>query len=106
MRKIISLLLALCLVVGMVPVAASATETSLPEPDNGVITLNSDVNLTQSYNVEKGKTVVLDLHGYDMVVNVESYTYLDDARIFQFTSSRHRPDKFRFKDFARRMKTV
>ena len=64
MRKIISLLLALCLVVGMVPVAASATETSLPEPDNGVITLNSDVNLTQSYNVEKGKTVVLDLHGY------------------------------------------
>ena len=49
---------------------------------------------------------VLDLHGYDMVVNVESYTYLDDARIFQFTSSRHRPDKFRFKDFARRMKTV
>ena len=65
MRKIISLLLALCLVVGMVPVAASATtETSLPEPNNGVITLKSDVNLTQSYNVEKGKTVVLDLHGY------------------------------------------
>ena len=63
MRKIISLLLALCLVVGMVPVAASATETSLPEPNSGVITLTSNVNLTQSYNVKKGETVVLDLCG-------------------------------------------
>lgn len=49
---------------------------------------------------------LLDMKVYDMIVNVESYTYLDDARIFQFTSSRHRPDKFRFKDFARRIKTV
>lgn len=65
MRKIISLLLALCLVVGMVPLAASATETSsLPEPNKGVITLTSDVNLTQDYTVEQGNTVVLDLHGY------------------------------------------
>ena len=65
MRKIISLLLALCLVVGMVPVAASATtETSLPEPNKGVITLTSNVNLTQDYTVEEDKTVVLDLHGY------------------------------------------
>lgn len=65
MRKIISLLLALCLVVGMVPVAASATtKTSLPEPNNGVITLNSNVNLTQNYTVSESETVVLDLHGY------------------------------------------
>lgn len=63
MRKIISLLLALCLVVGMVPVAASATtKTSLPEPNNGVITLNSNVNLTQNYTVSESETVVLDLH--------------------------------------------
>lgn len=45
---------------------------------------------------------VLDLHHYNMVVSVESCTYLDDARIFQYTSSRHRPDRFRFIDFARR----
>lgn len=49
-------------------------------------------------------TKVLDMKQYDMVVNVESCTYLDDARIFQYTNSRHRPDKFRFKDFARRVK--
>lgn len=45
---------------------------------------------------------LLDLQGYDMVVNVDSYTYLSDTRVFQFTRSRHRPDKFRFNDFARR----
>lgn len=45
---------------------------------------------------------LLDLNHYDMVVNVDSYTYLADTRIFQFTRSRHRPDKFRFNDFARR----
>lgn len=45
---------------------------------------------------------LLDLKDYDMVVNVDSYTYLNDTRIFQFTRSRHRPDKFIFHDFARR----
>lgn len=42
MRKIISLLLALCLVVGMVPVAASATGTSLPEPNTAVTDSNGN----------------------------------------------------------------
>lgn len=45
---------------------------------------------------------LLDMHGFDMVVNVDSYTCLHDTRVFQFTRSRHRPDKFRFNDFARR----
>ena len=49
---------------------------------------------------------LLDMNHYDMVVNVDSYTNLDDARVFQFTSSRHRPDKFRFINFARRQKSV
>lgn len=44
----------------------------------------------------------LDMMNYDMVVNVESLTYLEDARVFQYTQSRHRPDKFIFRDFARR----
>lgn len=44
----------------------------------------------------------LDLDEYDMVVVVKSYTYLDDATLFQYTESRHRPDKFKFVDFARR----
>lgn len=46
----------------------------------------------------------LDMKGFDMVVVVKSYTYLDDSSLFQYTESRHRPDKFIFVDFARRHK--
>jgi GntR family trehalose operon transcriptional repressor len=45
---------------------------------------------------------LLDLEGFDSIVVVKSHVYLDDATMFQFTESRHRPDKFRFVDFARR----
>ncbi|QEK12815.1 trehalose operon repressor [Crassaminicella thermophila] len=44
----------------------------------------------------------LDLDEYSMIVVVKNYVYLDDASLFQYTESRHRPDKFRFVDFARR----
>lgn len=46
----------------------------------------------------------LDMKDLDMVVVVISYTYLDDTSLFQYTESRHRPDKFKFVDFARRHK--
>ncbi|MBS6644827.1 MAG: trehalose operon repressor [Clostridiaceae bacterium] len=45
---------------------------------------------------------MLDLKSYDMVVVVKSYTYLEDSTLFQYTESRHRPDKFKFVDFAKR----
>ncbi|CDM69678.1 Trehalose operon transcriptional repressor [Clostridium bornimense] len=44
----------------------------------------------------------LDMKGFEMIVVVRSYTYLDDTSLFQYTESRHRPDKFIFVDFARR----
>ncbi len=47
----------------------------------------------------------LDLGGYSNVVVVKNYVYFDDARLFQYTESRHRPDKFKFVDFARRTHT-
>lgn len=46
--------------------------------------------------------VYLDMKDFDMVVVIKSYTYLEDTSLFQFTESRHRPDKFKFVDFARR----
>ncbi|ASN07128.1 trehalose operon repressor [Virgibacillus necropolis] len=46
---------------------------------------------------------LLDLEGYSNVVVIKSLVYLDDASLFQYTESRHRPDKFRFVDFARRI---
>ncbi|QGH36603.1 trehalose operon repressor [Gracilibacillus salitolerans] len=46
---------------------------------------------------------VLDLEGFHNIVVIKNYVYLDDASLFQYTESRHRPDKFRFVDFARRI---
>ena len=44
----------------------------------------------------------LDLKQYNMVAVVRSYTHFNDTRLFQYTESRHRPDKFIFVNFARR----
>ncbi|WP_147804121.1 trehalose operon repressor [Alkalicoccus halolimnae] len=44
----------------------------------------------------------LDLNGFQNIVVVKNYVYFDDAGLFQYTESRHRPDKFKFVDFARR----
>ena len=45
---------------------------------------------------------LLDLEGFHNIVVIKNYVYLEDASLFQYTESRHRPDKFRFVDFARR----
>ena len=47
---------------------------------------------------------LLDVQGYSLIVVIKSLVYLEDASLFQYTESRHRPDKFRFIDFARRVK--
>ncbi|MGL5617024.1 MAG: trehalose operon repressor [Sarcina sp.] len=52
--------------------------------------------------VEEEDKKYLDLKGYDCIVLVKSYSYLENGELFQYTESRHRPDKFRFLEFARR----
>ncbi|WP_028784266.1 trehalose operon repressor [Thalassobacillus devorans] len=47
---------------------------------------------------------LLDVNNHDQMVVIRSFVYLEDTTLFQFTESRHRPDKFRFVDFARRSK--
>lgn len=44
----------------------------------------------------------LDLKHYNYIVVVKNFVYLEDASLFEYTESRHRLDKFRFVDFARR----
>lgn len=46
---------------------------------------------------------LLHLDGFSNVVVVKIFVYFDDASLFQYTESRHRPDKFKFVDFARRI---
>jgi GntR family transcriptional regulator, trehalose operon transcriptional repressor len=72
--------------------------------------LENDLNLKISF--AKKEIVVeeptaedrsfLDLEGFHNIVVIKNYVYLEDASLFQYTESRHRPDKFRFVDFARR----
>lgn len=47
----------------------------------------------------------LDVDGFTNMVVIKSHVYLEDTSLFQYTESRHRPDKFRLVDFARRLDT-
>lgn len=58
-----------------------------------------EITVIQASDQEKE---LLDMDGFDLLVCVKSYTYLEDATLFQYTESKHRPDKFRFVEFARR----
>lgn len=58
-----------------------------------------EITVIQASDQEKE---LLDIDGFDLLVCVKSYTYLEDATLFQYTESKHRPDKFRFVEFARR----
>lgn len=44
----------------------------------------------------------LNMKSYDFVVAVKNFVYLNDGTQFEYTESRHRPDRFEFSDFARR----
>ncbi|MGT2837027.1 trehalose operon repressor [Streptococcus macacae] len=46
--------------------------------------------------------ILLDLDSENHVVSVKSKVYLSNQQQFQFTESRHKLEKFRFVDFARR----
>ena len=67
MKKLMSVLLALVLVLAMVPVAASAESTELPTPVDGVITLTEDVTLTETLSVLSDQ--VIDLNGWTLNVS-------------------------------------
>lgn len=72
--------------------------------------LENELNLTISFAKKEivmeepslEDQTLLDLEEFHNIVVIKNYVYLDDASLFQYTESRHRPDKFRFIDFARR----
>ncbi|PAE15544.1 trehalose operon repressor [Virgibacillus sp. 7505] len=74
--------------------------------------LEQDLGLSISYAkkevvVEEAQAedkAIMDLGSYQQLVVVRSAVYLEDTTLFQYTESKHRPDKFRFVDFARRTK--
>ncbi len=44
----------------------------------------------------------LDLHDFNLVVVVRNWVHLQDGQLFEYTESRHRPDRFVFTEFVRR----
>lgn len=58
-------------------------------------------------NVTEKDRTYMDLRDEDNhLVVIRSAVYLEDARFFQFSESRHRVDRFRFVDFSRRQHTL
>jgi len=45
----------------------------------------------------------LELKKYNLVAIIKNYVNLDDGTLFEYTESRHRPDKFIFSTYAKRL---
>lgn len=48
----------------------------------------------------------LDLKKFPMVAIVKNWVYLYDGRLFEYTESHHRPDRFVFNEFVRRRQDI
>ena len=46
---------------------------------------------------------LINLKGYNLVAIIKNYVYLEDGTLFEYTESRHRPDKFTFSTYAKRL---
>jgi GntR family trehalose operon transcriptional repressor len=57
------------------------------------------ISVEPACNIDKK---YLDLNGSNLVAVISNYVYLDDGTLFEYTQSRHRPDRFTFNTFARR----
>lgn len=72
--------------------------------------LEKEVNLPIAYaqkeitiaSITDQDKILLDLGSDKHIVRIQSKVFLADNRLFQFTESRHKLDKFKFIDFARR----
>lgn len=58
-----------------------------------------EITIDHATNRDK---ILLDIANENHVVSVKSQVYLANGQQFQFTDSRHKLDKFRFVDFAKR----
>lgn len=83
-RKILSLLLALCLVVGMIPLAASAEDAA--EPAKGTTADNPFTSVKEYNDAVKGDA----LNGKDVYLKIDSQTF--DNNGFNLTNVQKRED--------------
>lgn len=96
----------LCDIVEKVP--STAAEQSLYEYLEGNLGLNISY-AKKEFVVEPATQEdrkLMNLKSDTHVVVVKSEVYLEDTRLFQYTESRHRLDRFKFVEFARRKHTL
>jgi GntR family trehalose operon transcriptional repressor len=65
----------------------------------------ADKVITCDYTEDQDREL-MDMKDFNMIISIKGYVYLEDNRIFQYTTSRHRPDYFRYEDMARRISTM
>lgn len=89
-------------------VPSEAAEDSLYDYLEGTLGLNisyaKKVFVVESATPEDRAMMHLPEDSY--VVVVKSEVYLEDTRLFQYTESRHRLDRFKFVEFARRKNSL
>lgn len=68
--------------------------------------LNIEIGIAKKSIVIERATAMdyqyLDMLDFDLVAVVHNFVYLQDGVLFEYTQSRHRPDRFIFTDIARR----
>ena len=96
MKKMLALLLTLCLLAGMVPLGAGAIEPkadgvydvatadelfeAISKSEDGVETtvrLTADLTVAKEINIPAGETIVLDLNGHKIASTVDGYTLVN-----------------------------
>lgn len=93
-KRVLSIVLAVAMIVGLFPIAAFAesgesakVDTSLPAAVGGVITLTEDVTLADTYTIEPDKTVIIDLAGHKITNAANKHTIVNSGNLTIIDSS-------------------
>ena len=82
LRKGLSALLSLCMVLAMFPMnALAAGEGEMPEVADGVITLTEDVTLTEVYTVATETELTIDLNGHKITNAASQHTIVNNGTL-------------------------
>lgn len=88
-KRVLSIVLAVAMIVGLFPVAAFANEgdetstvdTSLPDAVKGVITLTKDVTLAAPFTVAQNVNVTIDLNGHKITNASGQHTIVNNGTL-------------------------
>ena len=80
-KRLLSILIAMTMILSLLPVVALAdgSETTLPNAENGVIKLTS--NVTATLTVNSNETITLDLNGYTLTNTDGQHTIINNGTL-------------------------